>query len=179
MSIPKLKNLFELLDLYDNWLAEFKVISVSLSFKRIENVENESSFFFSSSSEKLFFPLAHWCQFHIVSLVHSWTNFLSVLFTIFKKYFLNLFLEKGKVGRKRERNIDVREKHQSVASYKCPHWGSNLQPRHVPWPGTEPATSYIAGQCPINWATLARAVYYYSINPYCWLVYLIFTLTYQ
>ena len=59
VSIPKLKNLFELLDLYDNWLAEFKVINVSLSFKRIENVENESSFFFSSSSEKLFFPLAH------------------------------------------------------------------------------------------------------------------------
>ena len=34
--------------------------------------------------------------------------------------------------RERERNIDVREKHQLVASCKCPNWGSNLQPRYVP-----------------------------------------------
>ena len=31
--------------------------------------------------------------------------------------------------RERERGIDVREKHQSVASCTCPDWGSNPQPR--------------------------------------------------
>ena len=30
-----------------------------------------------------------------------------------------------------ERNIDVREKHQSVASCLHPDWGQNLQPRRV------------------------------------------------
>ena len=36
--------------------------------------------------------------------------------------------------RKRERHtdIDVREKHQVVASCMCPDQGSNPQPRHVP-----------------------------------------------
>ena len=35
--------------------------------------------------------------------------------------------------RKGEREIDVREKHQSIASYMYPDWGLNLQPRYVPW----------------------------------------------
>ena len=38
----------------------------------------------------------------------------------------------GRVKEK-ERNIDVREKHGSVASHPGPHWGLNLQTRHVPW----------------------------------------------
>ena len=33
----------------------------------------------------------------------------------------------------------------------------NLQPRHVPWPGIEPATLHPEGQCPTNWVTPARA----------------------
>ena len=35
-------------------------------------------------------------------------------------------------GREREINIDVTEKHQSVAPGKLPDWGSNPQPRFVP-----------------------------------------------
>ena len=34
--------------------------------------------------------------------------------------------------RERERNIDVREKQQWVASYMCSNQGLNLQPRYVP-----------------------------------------------
>ena len=34
--------------------------------------------------------------------------------------------------REREGNTNVREKHQSVVSHRCPNWGSNLQPRYVP-----------------------------------------------
>ena len=40
------------------------------------------------------------------------------------------FRERGR-ERQREKNIDVREKHQLVASCVCPDWGSNLQPFHV------------------------------------------------
>ena len=50
---------------------------------------------------------------------------------VLKKDFYNLFLERGE-GREeeRERDIDVREKHRSVASRVLPHQGWNL--RHVP-----------------------------------------------
>ena len=35
-------------------------------------------------------------------------------------------------GRERERNIDVREKHQLGASHMCPDLGLNPKPRYVP-----------------------------------------------
>ena len=48
----------------------------------------------------------------------------------------------------RDMLIDLRErgregeregkKHRSAASCLCPDQGTNLQPRHVPWPGIEP-----------------------------------------
>ena len=34
--------------------------------------------------------------------------------------------------RERERDIDVREKHPSIASHMCPDQGLNAQPRLVP-----------------------------------------------
>ena len=48
-------------------------------------------------------------------------------------------------GRGRGRNIDVWEKHWSVASHMLSDWRLNLQPRYVPWPGTEPATFLVYG----------------------------------
>ena len=52
-----------------------------------------------------------------------------------------LFLEGGEWREKeRERNINVREKHQSVASCMCLHQRPNLQPRHMPWLGIELVT---------------------------------------
>ena len=49
------------------------------------------------------------------------------------KDFIYLFLERRE-GRekKRERNIDVREKHQLVVSHTCPNSGPNPQLRQVP-----------------------------------------------
>ena len=38
-----------------------------------------------------------------------------------------------------------------------PNWGPCLQPRHVPWPGIEPATFWISGWHSFQWATPARA----------------------
>ena len=50
---------------------------------------------------------------------------------IFLRFYL--FLEIGEAGLKeRERNIDVREEHQSVASRTSPDRGPNLKPSHVP-----------------------------------------------
>ena len=37
------------------------------------------------------------------------------------------------------------------------HWGSGLQPRHVPWLGVKLATPWFTGQHSIHWATPARA----------------------
>ena len=53
-----------------------------------------------------------------------------------------LILERG-VGR--ERNIDVREKHQLVASCTWPNRGPDLQPRHVSWLGIKSATFQFMG----------------------------------
>ena len=59
--------------------------------------------------------------------------YLQRFISFLKKDFFNLFLERRE-GREeeRERNISVREKHQSVASRMCPHQRLNPQPRHVP-----------------------------------------------
>ena len=35
------------------------------------------------------------------------------------------------LGRERKRNIDMREKHRSVASCMCPNWGLNSQPSTI------------------------------------------------
>ena len=47
----------------------------------------------------------------------------------------------------KERNIDVWEKHQSVPSHTCHHWGSKTQPKYMPWLGTKPATFWYMGWC--------------------------------
>ena len=60
--------------------------------------------------------------------------------SVFKKI-LFIFRERGKEGAERKRNIDVREKHQLVASPMCPNWGLNLLPRHMPRPGIYLATT--------------------------------------
>ena len=75
-------------------------------------------------------------------------------------HILEIFYLKKFIFRKRGREgnvvrmflsyIDVREKHQSVASRTGPKWGQNPQPRHVPGLGIEPLTFCFAGQHPTN-----------------------------
>ena len=57
------------------------------------------------------------------------------------------FRERGREEERERENIDVREKHRSVASHTRPDWGSNPQPRHVPWSGIEPVTFQFTGWC--------------------------------
>ena len=57
-------------------------------------------------------------------------------YVIGEMHFIYLFIylsERGEGREKeRERNIDVREKHQLGASHTCSNWGQNPQSRHVP-----------------------------------------------
>ena len=72
--------------------------------------------------------------------------FLCLIFTegqfFFKSLPEDMFIDFKERGREREKegNIDVKEKHQFVASHRCLNQGSNQQPRHVPLPRIEPTT---------------------------------------
>ena len=59
----------------------------------------------------------------------------------------------GEGERETERNTDVREKHQLVASHTCPDQGLSPQPRYVPCPGIKPATFGAWFDAVRNWAT--------------------------
>ena len=48
-------------------------------------------------------------------------------------------------GGGRERNINMREKHQLVVSHTLSYHGSNQQPRYVPWLRIEPPTFWCMG----------------------------------
>ena len=74
------------------------------------------------------------------------------------------FLEREEGREKeKERNSDVREKHRLVASRMHTIRGLNLQPRHVPWLGTKPATFSFVRWCPTNWATPVRTTLFIFI----------------
>ena len=45
-----------------------------------------------------------------------------------------------------------------------PNWSPGPQPRHVPWPGIQPATFQFAGQHSIHWTTAVRAICYMFWN---------------
>ena len=67
----------------------------------------------------------------------------------FLGFYVFVFRERGREGEK-ERNMNVRKKHQSSASCIRPDQGPGWQPRHVPLPGIDLATFHIAEQCPAN-----------------------------
>ena len=76
---------------------------------------------------------------------------------VFKRFYLFIFRETEREGeREGEKHGCVRE---TLISYlpHTPNWEPGLEPRHVPWLGTELVTFWFAGWCSIHWATLARA----------------------
>ena len=89
----------------------------------------------------------------------SFSSFLSFLLLLFSPFsfssfsphprtFFHAFRERGreKEGRRKDGEEDVREKHPFVASCTNPNWGSNSQPRYVPWPKIEPTLLPFMGQ---------------------------------
>ena len=77
--------------------------------------------------------------------------------------FIYLFSERGEGGRKKEKNIEVRETHPSFSSRKCADLGPHLQPRHVPGLGIKLATFLSPfGILPNHWDTPVRACIWYS-----------------
>ena len=72
-------------------------------------------------------------------------NFIYVL--IYQNILICLLILEREEGRERKKNSNVREKQWLVASDSHPYWGSNLQPRYIPWLGIEPSTFWYVGQC--------------------------------
>ena len=77
----------------------------------------------------------------------------TIFLTLTQVYVHWFFYRERKGETERERNIDVREKHQLVASRTCTNQGLNLQPKYVPWLGTEPQPFGVWGNTPTSWAT--------------------------
>ena len=90
-------------------------------------------------------------------------NYLSYFYSYFLKKYLFIYSFQRKKGREgeRERNIDVREKHQPVASHMhpnqdwtpnpgmCPDWESNWRPLAL-WDGGQPTEPHWSGPCFIS-----------------------------
>ena len=96
----------------------------------------------------------HFCSFP--SLEAHLNIYIYIFFFHQRTFFFIAFLERE--GR-RETNINVREKHQLVASCKHLDQGANLQHRYVPWLGIEPAPFRLWDDAPPNWDTPARAIF--------------------
>ena len=69
----------------------------------------------------------------------------------FRRRFFLYFWREGKGGTKSGRETFI------SCLLHALNGGPGLQPRHVPWLGSELVTSWFAGQCWIHWATPARA----------------------
>ena len=79
-----------------------------------------------------------------------------MLFIFFLRFYLFIFRGRGKKEKWRERNIDMREKHDWLPLARS-QLGTSLQPRGVPCLGIKPATFQFSGQCSVHWATAPRA----------------------
>ena len=73
--------------------------------------------------------------------------------------------ERGREGRwERQRDSHVRENHGLVALHMCPAQGSNLQPKHAPWPGMELAPPWCIGRHSNQLSHPAGAVFLFLMN---------------
>ena len=75
----------------------------------------------------------------------SLQNLYLGLQNILKKLFIYLFLERGKGGRKSESHQCVREISVGYLSRAPKRNMAHPPPRHVPWPGIEPASFAVVG----------------------------------
>ena len=82
----------------------------------------------------------YWEGFVVLIFFLLWEGNILLVFSPSSENML-IDVERGK-GRERERekNIDVKERHWSIASHTHDDQGLNSQLRHVPWLGIEPLT---------------------------------------
>ena len=66
--------------------------------------------------------------------------------------------------KERERNINVREKHQLVAFCRHPNQGPNPQPRHEPWVRIKPTTFQFMGQHSNQLSRIGQGLRFTFIN---------------
>ena len=92
-----------------------------------------------------------WTQFRksLISFA-KWTKISSGCFFFLVLSLCGVLFCFKERGDGRERNVD------GLSLLRTLTRELTKKPRHVPKPGTEQATSRSAGQCPTNWATLAR-----------------------
>ena len=88
---------------------------------------------------------------------------LLISFSILNQgYFSSLLLEREERREEgRERNINAREKHWLITSCERLDWGSDPQPRYVPWSGIKHVTFPLLEDTPTNWTTPARQLFDY------------------
>ena len=97
-------------------------------------------------------------------LLHTISDFCPSI--LFSKFLNILFIYSQREGeRDGEKHQCVRETLIRIASCTRPTQGPNRQPRHVPWPGIEPATFYFAGWCSTNWPMSVRGSFHSFLNP--------------
>ena len=101
------------------------------------------------------------CYLCFVLFCFCFTKPMALTHVLKKSLPKDMFIDLRERGRGvgRERNISVREKHPSGASHTCHAQGLNLQPRYVPWRGTEPTTFCCTGWCSNQLSHLARAAF--------------------
>ena len=94
------------------------------------------------------FTDAHSSPLSLAARLHSYH--VNCFHYIFLKDFIYLFLESGE-GREKERERNI----LCGCLSHTPYLGPDLQPRHMPQLGIEPATHWFTGLCSIHWATPA------------------------
>ena len=150
------------------WLAQphnsssVKVLSWFLKFR------TETNFFLNEDCPQ---PTIYWTlnDFGLAFASYLTTSFFpstlpSFLPSIFTRGYV--FIDSRERGRerKRERNIDVRQKHWLVASRMCANQESTPKHRYVPRPGIEPATFWGMGHHSNQLSHLARAWQCFLMN---------------
>ena len=91
--------------------------------------------------------------------------YCTISFWYVHTYFLYLFFERGKRREKeRERSINVREKHWSVASPMCPNWGLNMHPRLRPDRESNWQPFVLWDDAPTDWAAPVRAALTFQLH---------------
>ena len=97
------------------------------------------------------------CPKRFLNTFCAWVNhshgvqLRTIVFFFFLRFYLFIFREKGREGKKRSKTS------MCACLLQASYWGHSLQPSHVPWLGIQPVTLWFPGPLSIHWATIARA----------------------